>query len=274
MALAIFASTAAQAATEVLGARIGPSKNSTRVSCSISTPPSRSTRSHLQSPTGSSSTCPPLHGGLDPLRTPRGGLVRAFPVRALSGHGFARRARRLEAGGDCKGLCPAPQTRSDPPSGSGLARRLRGGVRAPCETETGRCAPARNRIDPASQTPRVAQRKDRGCRSGAWRSRPGRDRRPRHAGEAGDAEPRSGVGEKAPRVGALPGRSDPVARCLRAASNAGRDRAPAGRPTSSSRSMPIRSAGGACAALRSIRFPNGRPTVRRRGSPPRKTRPI
>ena len=77
MALAVPAASAAQAATEVLSARIGPGKTSTRFVLDLNAPVSFNVFT-LEKPYRVVIDLPAVTWRLDPLRTPRGGLIRAF----------------------------------------------------------------------------------------------------------------------------------------------------------------------------------------------------
>ena len=77
MALAVSIATYAQAATEVLGARIGPGKTSTRLVLDLNAAVSFNAFT-LEKPYRVVIDLPAVTWRLDPLRTPRGGLVRAF----------------------------------------------------------------------------------------------------------------------------------------------------------------------------------------------------
>ena len=75
MALAVPAVSAAQTAIEVLGARIGPGKTSTRFVLDLNASVSFDAFT-LENPYRVVIDLPAVTWRLDPLRTPRGGLVR------------------------------------------------------------------------------------------------------------------------------------------------------------------------------------------------------
>ena len=77
MVSAVSIAAFAQAATEVLGARIGPGKTTTRLVLDLNAPVSFSAFT-LEKPYRVVIDLPAVTWRLDPLRTPKGGLVRAF----------------------------------------------------------------------------------------------------------------------------------------------------------------------------------------------------
>ena len=77
LALAVCVATPAEAATEVLGARIGPGKTSTRLVLDLNAAVAF-TAFTLEKPYRVVIDLPAVRWRLDPLRMPRGGLVKAF----------------------------------------------------------------------------------------------------------------------------------------------------------------------------------------------------